>query len=129
MRQISANININSRGYVIYYSAPGSEKNKDPISLPNTNGSRHLMISLQNHNPVRVFRAANKSAWAPSVGIRYDGLYRVVGKQEGRTNDKGGRITSFILRRDPGQESLESIMARSPTAQQVRDYYRLKSQL
>ncbi|KAJ0121049.1 ydg sra domain-containing protein [Diaporthe amygdali] len=112
----------NDLGNTIYYSIPGSADNKDKHSPPDKRGTKCLNVSLQNGNPVRVLRAANGTAYAPKVGIRYDGLYQVVRREENHWNDKGGRFTLFVLQRLAGQESLASIGARSPTAQEITDY-------
>src|SRR5690606_20922342 len=47
-----------------------------------THSTKLLKISCATGNPVRVLRGARQggrwSRWAPEVGVRYDGLYRVV---------------------------------------------------
>lgn len=76
--------------------------------------------------PIRVLRTAHrKGSHAPSVGIRYDGLYRITGRSN-KTNAKGGLFVQYILKRQEGQEALSDIMKRSPTRKQQGDYRRIK---
>lgn len=75
---------------------------------------------------MRVLRHASKSPHAPCVGLRYDGLYRVIGMEaQPRHNDKGGMYNRYVLRRCPGQDSLADIQTRSPTKRQRWDYYKV----
>lgn len=75
---------------------------------------------------MRVLRASKKqSAFAPSVGIRYDGLYVVV-RQETSHNAKGGLFIRYLLERVPGQTPLKDVRSASPTAQQMADFRRIK---
>lgn len=121
------------RGDVIYYSGSRSHANRDPDNFadPPSPFTLALEASLKSRNPVRVLRSAavnagrdKTSKWAPSVGIRYDGLYRVVA-MEAATNAYGGLYERFELRRLPGQTPLEELRKTSPTAQQRRDYHKI----
>ncbi|KAL1872071.1 hypothetical protein Daus18300_004440 [Diaporthe australafricana] len=115
------------QGDTIFYSGPGSATNEDRNTVPTSKGAGRLQRSLTTGNHVRVLRAANSStAFAPSVGIRYDGLYRVV-RQELRRNPRGGLFVRYVLRRVAGQEPLGSIWRRSPTARQMRDHRRIRN--
>lgn len=115
-----------SRGEKIWYSGPGSAENENRNEIPRKAGSGYLQRSLKTHNPVRVLRSAKKeSAYAPSVGIRYDGLYVVVRQEEGR-NTKGGRFIKYLLERLPNQKPLEDVVLESPTAQQMADFHRIR---
>ncbi|KAG6361980.1 hypothetical protein INS49_010209 [Diaporthe citri] len=110
------------RGDVIWYSAPGSADNENRNEAQTTSGTGWLQRSLATRNPVRVLRAANKkSAYAPSCGIRYDGLYVVVA-QDTSHNDKGGLFIRYLLERLPNQKPLKDVMLDSPTAQQMADF-------
>lgn len=81
---------------------------------------------MVNGTSVRVLRAAvNRSPLAPSVGIRYDGLYRVIRRMPDQKNAKGGVFARYVLKREEGQESLQDIFLRSPTAQQIAHYRRI----
>ncbi|KAK7745044.1 hypothetical protein SLS53_003279 [Cytospora paraplurivora] len=117
------------QGDTIYYSGPGSQTNKDPNNLANRDAVGYLQRSVTTRNPVRVLRSAkssSSSAHAPSVGLRYDGLYHVVRQEQPfKQNGQGGLYTRYVLQRLPGQESLASIQARSPSPQQVADYHRI----
>ncbi|KAH8762478.1 PUA-like domain-containing protein [Diaporthe sp. PMI_573] len=112
-------------GETIWYSAPGSAENEDRNAAPQRTGTGQLQRSLTTRNPVRVLRAANKeSAYAPSVGIRYDGLY-VVTRQETSHNSKGGLYFKYLLERLPDQKPLNEVTRESPTAQQMADHGRI----
>lgn len=112
---------------MIWYSAPGSADNENRNEMPNSSGIGWLSRSLATRNPVRVLRARNnKSAFAPSCGIRYDGLYVVVAQDTSR-NDKGGLFVRYLLERLPNQKPLKDVMLDSPTAQQMADCERAKA--
>ncbi|KAF3768995.1 hypothetical protein M406DRAFT_327404 [Cryphonectria parasitica EP155] len=114
------------RGDTIIYSGPGSQDNTDPDELPK-GSAQALQTSLNSGRPVRVLRSSRGAiSVAPSVGIRYDGLYVVSRRLAPQKNAKGGLFVCFVLQRIPGQESLESIYLRSPTRQQMADFSRIK---
>ncbi|KAI1645784.1 PUA-like domain-containing protein [Daldinia loculata] len=136
----------NDQGDILYYSGSNSHKNEDPFqSVPSSAGTKALKASLQTRHPVRVLRSggphsSNNNRWLPECGIRYDGLYQVVGWRE-RKNKKGkniwynedaanfrigGLYEQFRLCRDPGQPPLEDLRRTSPTAQQKRDLNRFQ---
>ncbi|KAJ4424399.1 hypothetical protein N0V82_000920 [Gnomoniopsis sp. IMI 355080] len=115
-------------GNTIYYSAEGAH-DKHASRKADVKGNRALRASISSHNPVRVFRRANKSSrFAPPVGIRYDGLYEIVGK-EYRYNSGGGRYERFELRRleNIDQPDLDDILHTSPTTQEQADFSRIKA--
>lgn len=62
--------------------------------------TRALLASEQTGRPVRVLRSAGhrNRDWAPAVGIRYDGLYRVM-RHIVSHNRHGGQFLKFELRR------------------------------
>ncbi|KAF6805683.1 ydg sra domain-containing protein [Colletotrichum sojae] len=117
-------------GNVIWYSGSGSLDNKNPDLAKKTSGNDSLRVSIDQGNPVRVLRKARKgSAWAPPVGLRYDGLYRVTEERPGK-NDNGGAYVQFKLERleevnGQNQPSLESCLT-SPTPKQRDDYSKIK---
>lgn len=113
------------RGETVYYSGSGSHDNEDPKAIPPTTaGTRALSISLSSGKPVRVLRSyKGKSRFAPSVGLRYDGLYHVVDALTPR-NTRGGLYEQFKLVRMEGQTSLEECR-RAPSGPQVRDYHKI----
>ncbi|OAA55239.1 sra-ydg [Niveomyces insectorum RCEF 264] len=117
------------RGDVIYYSGSrgnrgGLHAHHHPATARATSGgaTQALHTSATRGNPIRVLRSASgKSHWAPSVGIRYDGLYRIA--QVRRVKDADGEpFERFELHRLPGQTPLEEVVRKSPTAQQRRDF-------
>ncbi|KAF9874772.1 putative YDG/SRA domain-containing protein [Colletotrichum karsti] len=80
-------------------------------------GNKALLASLENQLPVRVLRAADTgkditNVWAPVVGIRYDGLYRVHavhGQVDG--DDNGNSHLRFELHRLGNQLEWATLMA------------------
>ncbi|KAG8159581.1 hypothetical protein KVR01_010218 [Diaporthe batatas] len=117
------------QGEVLYYSGEGADKSTNPNEFPQRATNDYLVASWQTQRPVRVLRSApgagHQHHYSPSCGIRYDGLYKVVGVQE-RHNAKGGLYQRFKLRRLPGQENLNDIIRRSPTPAQRRDFEKVK---
>ncbi|GAB1318274.1 E3 ubiquitin-protein ligase UHRF1 [Madurella fahalii] len=109
----------NDEGGVLYYSADRSHDNSDPNRVNVVTAStKSLQKSIITKRPVRVLRSAGpKKAWAPSVGVRYDGLYRVVEQQKAK-NKNGGLYDRFKLVRLDGQKSLVEISRSVPTYQQ-----------
>ncbi|KAK4462668.1 E3 ubiquitin-protein ligase UHRF1 [Cladorrhinum samala] len=116
-------------GDTLYYSADGSVSNTNPLAVTVvSNSTKALQKSLQTRRAVRVLRSAGNGKghyYAPSVGIRYDGLYTVV-EQAQVLNEKGGLYYRFRLQRIEGQESLDDIKARSPSREQIAQERRIK---
>ncbi|KAA8575553.1 hypothetical protein EYC84_004694 [Monilinia fructicola] len=74
-------------GAVSIYMGTGYENrdNGDEIEYCGDGGDGLTLmdLSLERGTLIRVLRAADAgSAWAPAVGVRYDGLYKIVGKEE-----------------------------------------------
>src|SRR3569833_2062305 len=113
-------------GDTLYYTGSQSHKNTDPnYAGDSTSTTNMLKKSLENGRPVRVLRSASsKSAWAPSVGMRYDGLYRVVSLRH-PTNAKGGKYEQFKLVREPGQLPLQSLFHTSPSHEQAKAFKKI----
>ncbi|SMR56972.1 unnamed protein product [Zymoseptoria tritici ST99CH_1E4] len=115
-------------GDVLYYSGSGSHENDDPKRhAESTNQTRTLHASLRTQNPVRVLRNKSKHRYAPTEGIRYDGLYIVVSMHR-PTNAKGGLYEQFRLERLPLDKNNDIPMeycVRRPTGQEIRDYGRI----
>lgn len=65
--------------------------------------------------------------FAPPCGIRYDGLYEVVGK-ENRVNAQGGLYERYELHRieDMDQPDLDDIVRTSPTPQEQANFARIQ---
>lgn len=117
------------QGDILYYSGSRSHDNTDPKEpFPSSAATLALKSSLRLGKPVRVLRAAGSGSGKgsganlrPTVGIRYDGLYRVVAMQL-KTNTSGGLYEQFKLERLEGQPPLSSIVKSRPTAREVRDF-------
>ncbi|OLN87521.1 E3 ubiquitin-protein ligase UHRF1 [Colletotrichum chlorophyti] len=105
-------------GETIYYSGSGSHANTDPTAAAAPKiGTIALRKSMRDGNPVRVLRKASKSSpFAPSEGIRYDGLYIVTGFEQ-IPNRNGGLYERFTLKRIQGQTPL-SELANIPSRRQ-----------
>lgn len=87
----------------LFYSGSGSQENEDPDRAPpRTTGTNALLQSVTTKNPVRLLRSSRAGGYAPTEGIRYDGLYDVV-ECLPRKNEKGGRYECFKLVRRPNQ--------------------------
>ncbi|KAK4622457.1 E3 ubiquitin-protein ligase ORTHRUS 1 [Fulvia fulva] len=119
------------RGDVLFYSGSGSHANTNPRQTPTpTNGTKALHASLASEQPVRVLRShSGQSRYAPSKGLRYDGLYRVTAVRN-PTNIHGGLYEQFKLERisqeeDDLQIPLERCKAR-PNGQDLSDYDRIE---
>ncbi|KAK4132173.1 hypothetical protein BT67DRAFT_435815 [Trichocladium antarcticum] len=112
-------------GDAVSYSADSSFLNRCATAIPHvSDDTRSLQRSLATGRPVRVLRSAGSNRpHGPSVGIRYDGLYRVVAEVQAR-NALGGLYYKFDLVRAPAPlnpRPLADICARVPTAAQRND--------
>lgn len=106
----------NDQGDTLWYS--GANLNAEEGSEEITGTSRLLVMSQRTQKPVRVIRGKGASSWAPVLGLRYDGLYRVVSHRKQRKTDGSGVFWQFEMRRDPEQEPLESVRDRSPSMEE-----------
>jgi len=114
-------------GDTVWYSADAPHTTDPSAPSPDT---KALQRSLLTRRPVRVLRSGGirrhaSSAWAPAVGIRYDGLYRVVDQVQG-SNGRGGRVWKFKMVRVVGQRALEEIRDAVPSRAQRRDEARVR---
>ncbi|KAK3937820.1 E3 ubiquitin-protein ligase UHRF1 [Diplogelasinospora grovesii] len=108
------------KGETVYYSADNSHDNTNPLRVDYiSNATQGLHTSLRTAQPVRVLRSHGNSIYAPSCGIRYDGLYRVT-KVLQKENQKGGLYEQFVLQRCVGQRELQDIVANVPSRMQKR---------
>ena len=100
-------------GEYLYYSGSGSHGNKDPNRPPpSKSGTMALHTSIRTQKPVRVLRSSTgKSQYAPSEGMRYDGLYRVVSVSQPK-NGHGGRFEQFKLVRLNDQPNIKTFIPR-----------------
>lgn len=67
-----------------------------------------MQLAHTKRRSIRVLRTAG-SSWkgAPSVGIRYDGLYTILA-EEILENHKGGAYLAFMLKRIAGQVDIDT---------------------
>jgi len=115
-------------GEVVHYSGPRSAESTDPNAVPSPHKIEAMTLSYTENRDIRVLRSKG-AGWhgRPVIGLRYDGLYRIVSVGY-KKNKKGGLYASFKLERRPGQTPLNAVRAR-PTAQEmsdekeIRDYY------
>ena len=96
-------------GSTLYYSGSNSHNNTDPHTPHISNNTKALRASLSRRHPVRVLRsgAGTENKYAPSKGIRYDGLYEILSEALEK-NAKGGAYVRFELARKSDQENIDS---------------------
>lgn len=95
-------------GNVIYYSGSNSHQNEDRDTPHISNATKSLQRAMLDNRHIRVLRSAKgDSRFAPAVGIRYDGLYKIVGEEK-RWNAKGGAYLRFKLVRVDGQAGIDT---------------------
>ncbi|KAL8995655.1 MAG: hypothetical protein Q9169_004664 [Polycauliona sp. 2 TL-2023] len=95
-------------GDCIQYCGTSSDKNDGyGNSIPTANTNRLLESCDSVYNPVRVFRAAASSgkytAYSPSCGLRFDGMYEITAKEHLDVNTSMYR---FTLVRVAGQDPI-----------------------
>ncbi len=113
----------NDLGDILYYSGSGSSVNIDPVNPNLTRGVKALRHSMSVQRPIRVIRSsAGKSAFAPSCGYRYDGLYTIV-REDLERNKLGGAYLRFKLSRADNPASID--LSR-PNQQERMAFARLK---
>ncbi|PUU76034.1 PUA-like domain-containing protein [Tuber borchii] len=106
---------------ILYSGSRGEIVPNSPEEAPLTNATMSLIKSYQTGNPVRVLRSSKcHSKWAPSVGIRYDGLYRVLDYRV--EQDEGTRYYRFELKRILGQDPINKYR---PNPKEVEDFRRV----
>ncbi len=106
-------------GEELHYSGPGSHDNKDKNKPHESDGTLALRTSKTSRAVVRVIRGASGGKYAPEVGFRYDGLYRVV-EEKMHTNKHGGKYVRFKLVRASGQPALNTLRT---TREQLRLFH------
>ncbi|KAI9823387.1 MAG: hypothetical protein M1826_007743 [Phylliscum demangeonii] len=85
-----------------------------------TAGLFSLMKNMRNRMSTRLLRSWKlKSDWAPPGGVRYDGLYSVVG--HGLKREEETVHYTFRLRREGNQVQMEKALAH-PTAEEYDDW-------
>jgi hypothetical protein len=90
-------------GHTVWYTGSG----KDGKDQTLTTGNRALINSSHTKYPVRVLRASKAaSKFAPSNGLRYDGLYEVA-EYVYSANQQGNMVYKFRLVRRRNQEDIK----------------------
>jgi hypothetical protein len=90
-------------GDVIWYTGSGETRGADQ---PLTNANKSLVVSRSRQNAVRVIRTSRAgSQFAPSQGLRYDGLYQVrsYGLEDGA---EGFKVWKFQMVRMENQDPI-----------------------
>lgn len=91
-------------------------------------GNAALRTSMELDLPIRVLRHSTKGGpdqgHAPSVGIRYDGLYKVTAALL-KVQSGEGHIR-YLLQRVEGQTPLDEVKAARPNAEDVRQFKEFK---
>ncbi|CAG8948892.1 hypothetical protein HYFRA_00002016 [Hymenoscyphus fraxineus] len=88
-------------------------------------GTSFLELSFQNSQPLRILRGPNKaSKFAPKLGIRYDGLYKITNSE---VLDQKTAMKRFTLKRIAGQDPIryQGEEAR-PTAKEIMELQRIR---
>ena len=109
-------------GDKIYYSGSNSHENTsaEPVT---SNKTKALERSIATRKPARVFRSSQgKWKYSPGAGIRYDGLYTVVGVTIEK-NGKGGSYKRFKLER---LEEQDEIQTDAPPQNLINQFERVK---
>jgi hypothetical protein len=114
-------------GETILYSGDdsGNKNNRDAI-LESSPGTKSLQKSRRMETPVRVLRrkGTGNNKYAPLVGIRYDGLYRVVEEYEKTRPGQGGKFLQFKLVRLPNQRGFQETVRSAPTPRQQSEFWK-----
>ena len=112
-------------GDTIYYSASNSHDNLDKDNPIVTHATKGLQRSYTERRAIRVLRnAGGDAAYSPAVGLRYDGLYRIVDR-EIKKNYKGGAYLRFKLVREGNQAKIDLTR---PNARERGVFERLKAE-
>lgn len=116
-------------GETILYSGDdsGNKNNRDTI-LESSPGTKSLQKSRRMGTPVRVLRrkGTGNNKYAPLVGIRYDGLYRVVDEYEKTRPGQGGKFLQFKLVRLSHQWNFRETIRAAPTHKQQADFWKIQ---
>ncbi|CUS10143.1 unnamed protein product [Tuber aestivum] len=107
---------------ILYTGSRGEIIPNSPQVAPLTNATMSLIKSYQTRKAVRVLRSSKcNSRWAPAVGIRYDGIYRVM-NYEIEEDHEGKPYYQFELQRILGQEPINTTR---PDAKERTDFARV----
>ena len=111
-------------GEIIHYSGSDSHENTDP-ETPRISASTEAMRKAnQLRKVIRVIRSS-RGNWSgvPTVGFRYDGLYRIT-REHIKKNLKGGAYIRFTLKRESNQPPIDF---GRPTRREKLDFGRVRS--
>ena len=90
-------------GHTVWYTGSGKPGEDQSLTI----GNQALINSSRTKDPIRVLRTSRAaSAFAPSSGLRYDGLYEVAGYDHVPGSD-GHRVYKFKLVRQNNQEDIK----------------------
>lgn len=90
-------------GHTVWYTGSGKPGEDQPLTI----GNSALINSSMTKYPIRVLRASRASSkFAPSSGLRYDGLYEVAG-YDYVTGRDGFNVYKFKLMRKGNQEDIK----------------------
>ena len=120
--------NDHDHGDIVYYSGSkgGESIENASVVAPESNGTKSLILSTKHNEPVRVLRSAKGSSrYAPSAGIRYDGLYQVV-SYEIRTDRENKKFYQFRLER---QQNQDPINMNRPSRNELHEFRELRKKL
>ncbi|KAI9837064.1 MAG: hypothetical protein M1819_000713 [Sarea resinae] len=111
-------------GEVIFYCGTSGSEGKPSA------GTGHLLETHRRANPVRVLRTSNlppKDLYRPQKGIRYDGLYNIVGFE---VLDQSTAMHRFELHRLPDQDPIRyKGVEKRPTDEEVVQYMSIRGKL
>jgi len=109
-------------GETIHYSGSGSHQNTDQRMPQISTGTKVMQKANQLRKVIRVIRSS-RGNWSgvPTVGFRYDGLYRIT-RESIEQNLKGGAYIRFTLKREPNQPPIDF---GRPTRQETLDFDRV----
>lgn len=87
---------------------------------------RLTSATRDERGPIRLLRSHNlRSFWSPRAGVRYDGLYRVVGWNIHADRSTGTTIYNVNLERLPTEPPMDSVLER-PLTHELEDYTTFK---
>ena len=97
----------------------------DPTAQSPTHGTSLLLESQTKQQVIRVLRsAAGKTRYAPSLGIRYDGLYKIT---SATLLDASKHMYRFTMQREPGQSMIYCAGdGKRPSSQEEKQYRKIQ---
>ena len=108
---------------VLYSGSKGDQEDAAEVP-PLTNATKTLILSTKHKQPVRVLRSSKSNTrWAPSHGIRYDGLYDV-DSYAIKTGPDNKWFYQFVLTRRLGQPPIDRSR---PTRVEIAALHKIKS--